>query len=208
MVGYWGLVASIGILNRIFVVLIQWVHKRQPGSSTTSGSIYLRRLKLWARRYLSTPALFNYHAAQPIGWCTVPPRIQSITIITWVALNIILSCIGYDLWGDNFLFVFISLSCSRTFTNSAFSWRTNGRQLWQYLSDRTGIMSMANMPLMWAFAVRNNVLLWLTGWSFSTYSQFHRWIARVATVQAIIHSVGYTVIELYGTGRRHLLLGI
>ncbi|KID93554.1 ferric-chelate reductase, partial [Metarhizium majus ARSEF 297] len=37
---------------------------------------------------------------------------------------------------------------------------------------------------------------WLKRWNFSTYNNFHRWVARVATAQAVIHSVGYTVLIL------------
>lgn len=67
-------------------------------------------------------------------------------------------------------------------------------QGWRYVSDRTGIISFANFPLIWLFGMRNNLLMWLTGWDFGTYNNFHRWVARVATVQAIVHSVGYTVL--------------
>ena len=67
-------------------------------------------------------------------------------------------------------------------------------QAWRYVSDRTGIVSFANFPLIWLFGMRNNVLMWLTGWDFGTYNNFHRWVARVATVEAIVHSVGYTVL--------------
>lgn len=38
--------------------------------------------------------------------------------------------------------------------------------------------------------------MWLTGWDFGTYNSFHRWVARVSTVQAIVHSVGYTALVL------------
>lgn len=48
--------------------------------------------------------------------------------------------------------------------------------------------------------MRNNVLVWLTGWNFNTYNQFHRWVARIATVEAIIHSVGYTVMAFITGG--------
>ena len=41
--------------------------------------------------------------------------------------------------------------------------------------------------------MRNDVLMWLTGWGFGTYNAFHRWVARVATLQAIVHSLGYTL---------------
>lgn len=45
------------------------------------------------------------------------------------------------------------------------------------------------------FSGRNNIFLWLTGWSFSTFNIFHRNVARIATIQAIVHSIGYTAIE-------------
>lgn len=38
----------------------------------------------------------------------------------------------------------------------------------------------------------------LTGWHFGTFNNFHRWIARVATLQAVIHSIGYTVLVFDG----------
>lgn len=46
--------------------------------------------------------------------------------------------------------------------------------------------------MVYLFATRNDPFLWLTGWSFATYTRFHRWIARIATLQAIIHSICYT----------------
>ncbi|RDW75815.1 hypothetical protein BP5796_06636 [Coleophoma crateriformis] len=49
------------------------------------------------------------------------------------------------------------------------------------------------MPLIWLFGTRNNVLLWITGWDFATYNNFHRWVARVSTVQAVVHSMAYTI---------------
>lgn len=33
----------------------------------------------------------------------------------------------------------------------------------------------------------------LTGWSQTTFLTFHRWAARVATVQAVVHSIVYTL---------------
>jgi hypothetical protein len=45
------------------------------------------------------------------------------------------------------------------------------------------------MPLVFLFAGRNNVLLWLTNWSHSTYMLLHRWIARVFCLQALLHSI-------------------
>ena len=65
-------------------------------------------------------------------------------------------------------------------------------QLSRYISDRTGIISYANLSWMWIFAGRNNIFIWATGWQFSTFNLFHRHVARIATIQAIVHSIGYT----------------
>lgn len=34
-----------------------------------------------------------------------------------------------------------------------------------------------------------------SGWSYATYSQFHRWSARIATLLAIVHGAGYSIID-------------
>lgn len=68
------------------------------------------------------------------------------------------------------------------------------RQVLRYVSDRTGIVSFANFPFIWLFGMRNNVAMWLTGWDFGTYNNFHRWCARVATLEAVVHSILYTVL--------------
>lgn len=57
-------------------------------------------------------------------------------------------------------------------------------------------MSYANLPVMWMFSGRNNIFLWATGWEFSTFNLFHRHVARIATLQAAIHSIAWTAIEL------------
>lgn len=72
------------------------------------------------------------------------------------------------------------------------------KQILRYVSDRTGIISFANFPVVWLFGMRNSAAIWLTGWDFGTCNNFHRWIARIATLQAVVHSVGYTVLAFQG----------
>jgi hypothetical protein len=59
-------------------------------------------------------------------------------------------------------------------------------------------MSYANLVMLWLFGGRNNIFLWATGWSFATFNLFHRSIAYVATLQAVVHSIGYTVLASRG----------
>lgn len=55
-----------------------------------------------------------------------------------------------------------------------------------------GIMAIGNLPILWAFSGRNNIILWATGWRFGTLNLYHRTIARVTMVLAIIHASAYT----------------
>jgi len=62
-------------------------------------------------------------------------------------------------------------------------------------------MSFANFPLLWLFGGRNNILMWATGWSFATFNIYHRHVARVATLQGVVHSLLYVVIYIRGKKR-------
>lgn len=63
-----------------------------------------------------------------------------------------------------------------------------------YVSNRTGVLVFALAPLVILFSGRNNILLWCTGWSHSTYMLLHRWVARIFGLQVIVHSIGYLVL--------------
>lgn len=87
-----------------------------------------------------------------------------------------------------------------------YSWPPIYKQYLRYVADRTGILSFANLPLLWIFAGRNNIFLWATGWSFTTFNIFHRHVAVVATVQAVVHTLLYGVMFIDGMPRRHITL--
>lgn len=136
----------------------------------------------WIKRHITVPATFGQKSSQSFGWYTVPPRVQSLTLAAFVVMNVVFCCHGYWVFEGNLY------------------WPDTRTQWLRYVADRTGIISFANFPLIWLFGMRNNLLMWLTGWDFGTYNNFHRWVARVATVQAIVHSVAYTVQVFDSTG--------
>jgi hypothetical protein len=82
--------------------------------------------------------------------------------------------------------------------NRQASWPDIPSQILRYSADRTGIMAFANLPLVWVFGGRNNIFLWATGWSFPSFNIFHRHVARVATLQAVVHSILYIVMYIQG----------
>ena len=58
-----------------------------------------------------------------------------------------------------------------------------------YVLYRTGTLGFMLLSIPFLFAARNNVLLWLTNWSHSTYLLLHRWVARVFALYVVIHSI-------------------
>lgn len=187
---FWVVVVTFGVSTRLLSLIRNSEHQRQyqpvPGGARgyimpKSRSI-ASRLDAWVKRFITTPATFSNRCSQSYGWCTIPPRVESLTIFAFVLLNAIICTCGYQLTDGNLY------------------WPKTSTQLLRYVSDRTGIISLANFPLVWIFGMRNDMLIWLTGWGFGTYNAFHRWVARVATLQAVVHSIGYTVMILESDG--------
>jgi len=178
---FWIILLSFGIGARLLTSITN-VRSREYQAVAHNESVHpknhrglLRRPHSWLKRYITVPAAFGDRCSRPLGWCTIPPRAQTLTIAAFVVLNGVLCCADYRLTEGNLY------------------WPDKSDQLLRYVSDRTGIISLANFPLVWLFGMRNDVLMWVTGWRFGTYNAFHRWAARVATLQAVVHSLGYTL---------------
>ncbi|KAG5362270.1 Ferric reductase transmembrane component 3 [Yarrowia sp. C11] len=61
------------------------------------------------------------------------------------------------------------------------------------IANRSGGMAVTQVPWIFLFAGRNNILMWMTGWGFDTFNVFHRWIARMCVLHALIHTVAYAM---------------
>ncbi|KAL7906087.1 ferric reductase like transmembrane component domain-containing protein [Trichoderma velutinum] len=185
MYGFWGGILLIGTLRRLIAHIIE---SRLPPLSTnpedigtadsrrksTAGTNSLSYMYSRIRKHLTTPSGLPPYHRQLLFGCTIPTRIESLVIISCWILNLVLCFVNY-----------------RGFKGNLY-WSALSPQLWRYIADRTGIIAYANLPLMWMFSGRNNIFIWLTGWPFSTFNLFHRHIARITTLQAIFHSIGYT----------------
>ncbi|KAH7417787.1 ferric reductase like transmembrane component [Cadophora sp. MPI-SDFR-AT-0126] len=138
-------------------------------------------------KVLLLPALFNGKHQAPlagnIGYA--PSRILSVVIFIYVFLNLIFSAVPYK----------------SVFPQTSSAWFADSKsEISTYVTNRTGVLSFANIALSILFAGRNNPLIWLTGLSQTTCLTFHRWAARVATVQAVVHSIIYTYLDFWGGG--------
>jgi len=96
---------------------------------------------------------------------------QGIYIVVFVIVNIVLSAVGYKSRQPNAWF--------------ASEWN----EVMAYVFYRFGAFSFALLPIVILFSSRNNPLLWVTNWSHSTYVLLHRWIGRLFTLYAILHSI-------------------
>jgi hypothetical protein len=132
-------------------------------------STLFRKLK----PHLVWPSLIGTYSVRPLPFLlgNVPTRAQSLYIALFFILNIILTSIKYQSRQPN-------------------AWYANKwDEIMAYVLYRTGALAYIFAPLIWLFAGRNNFLLWTTNWSHSTFLLLHRWVARIFTLQAIIHSL-------------------
>lgn len=134
---------------------------------------------LWAKlqQYIFLPSLFGSrrHESLPghIGY--VPGRTLSIFIGIYIVLNMILSSVSFrDFWPNTWF-------------------ASNQFEMCEYVGNRTGTLSLVNISISILFAGRNNILIALTGWSQTAFLTLHRWAARVAALQAVVHSIAYTL---------------
>lgn len=121
-------------------------------------------------QFIDAPALGTRHQVPFLKTFIVPTRGQAFFIVYLWAINIILCSIGYQSRQPN-------------------SWyETTTLEIARYIAYRTGVLSFANIALLILYSTRNNVLLWVTNWSHSTFLLLHRWLAVICTLQACIHS--------------------
>ncbi len=108
---FWSAVVAVGLSVRLLAIVnIDQQTRRSVLDEDPNDSEYPlvdERAKLsgpssvWLRRYITTLAAFGYMCAQNIGWCTIPPRIQSITIAAFIVMNIAVCIHGYHVFPGN-----------------------------------------------------------------------------------------------------------
>jgi hypothetical protein len=99
MVFFWIAVVAVGLINRIVtaVSVIGNARSRMGKESAGPSSMSTR-----FRRNISLPATFGYSHARSIFWCTIPLRIQSLTIFLFLLINVVFCISGYRFVDGNF----------------------------------------------------------------------------------------------------------
>jgi hypothetical protein len=157
---------SVGILTAFFAL---------PILVTIIGYLpFMTGLFNKVKPYLIWPSIMGTYHVRPLPYQIgyAPTTGQGLYILAFVVVNIVMTATDYRLalphawYGSDKYYVGMA-----------------------YVMWRTGAFALYYLPLVILFSGRNNVLLWLSNWSHSTYMLLHRWVARVFAVHVILHSV-------------------
>lgn len=90
---FWALVVAVGIANRALMLLETWSARSFPGQTW---------MGLWFIRTILIPATFGRRCVQDFGgWGTLPPRVQTLTLLLFLLINIAFSVHGYRIFEGN-----------------------------------------------------------------------------------------------------------
>jgi len=98
--------------------------------------------------------------------------------------------VGQALWVVGFFVLNMRLTFVDYGSTQPHPWGYNKHGEWlAYAGYRTGEIALALLPLVILLSGRNNILLWMTNWSHSTFMLLHRWVARIFALHTNPHSI-------------------
>ncbi|KAK9385124.1 ferric reductase NAD binding domain-containing protein [Lipomyces mesembrius] len=129
------------------------------------------------RKHIILPATFSRKHVSPIrffgvSWNVMPLRWQTLLIVGFVLLNVILIFVHHNIIRE-----------------SHEAWAIPAAR---FYANRSGIMATTMIPLLFLFGGRNNIMTTVTGWSHETFNMFHRWTGRMMFFQSLVHGAGFT----------------
>ncbi|OAL47017.1 ferric reductase-like protein transmembrane component 4 [Pyrenochaeta sp. DS3sAY3a] len=124
----------------------------------------------YLKSFLVHPALFGRSHREPLAGGLVPTRGQALYIFVISFINLILLIAPFSI------------------KQPQASFASRDDQLLSVRGNRAGTMALGNVIALILFSSRNNFLLYLTDWSYSTYLLLHRWLGYWAVLHTIIHS--------------------
>ncbi|KAF3196065.1 hypothetical protein TWF225_000414 [Orbilia oligospora] len=123
--------------------------------------------------FIDPPAFGSNHAVPMFfGMGITPTRGQALFILYIWGINIILSGVSYTIVSPNL-------------------WYEGPQAVAMSIANRVGMLSFGNLILSILYSSRNNLLLYVTNWSRSTFVLLHRWLGFLTIIQACLHSVLY-----------------
>lgn len=172
---------SVGLCVYFLVlIIIGTIHNflRQTGLAVKVNN---SKISKYIQSYITLPSVFPHGSySTPVGpkWFSslLPNRLELLVETGIFILEVAFYSVSYRQHDGNN-------------ANATSQWR-------QGVGYRSGILAFGKIPLLVLFAGRNNFLTWLTGWSYMTFIQYHKVLARWMFLDSLIHSVLYTIDSL------------
>lgn len=105
---FWAAVILIGILRHWLQTLRSPRSAAGTRQSLDAETLLLKSKpralgypSLYLRRFITVPATFGYRCLQNVGWCTIPPRIETLVIVLFALMNIAFCVHGYVYISNN-----------------------------------------------------------------------------------------------------------
>lgn len=91
MTAFWIVVAFLGVSHKVYLAILRLYYNQ---NRFASAGIRTQRSS-WFKRNMAIPATFGHRCAQNVWWATIPPRVQTITLMAFLLMNIIFNIHGY-----------------------------------------------------------------------------------------------------------------
>ena len=181
MAQLWAIIIGTVLTWRLLIVLFRYIRhiaclghdKQRLFMKTNSYYAYVKRHMVLAPFFHERHHReFRLSAAINVG--TLPSRLQLFFLTVYYSMNVTLCVIHlpHDAERD---------------------------VLAKILRNRTGVLAVVNMIPLFLFAGRNNPLIWLLGISYDTYNLLHRWLGRLVVLEALAHTLVWTVNKVQDT---------
>lgn len=97
LIAFFAIVIFIAMTFRLF----NFFAHRHDCHGMKSLPTPFRATQILFKTHASLPPLFSRQSAEPTAGGIIPPRFQSLTIMAFVAINIILCCVSYETFDGN-----------------------------------------------------------------------------------------------------------
>ncbi|KAG5915508.1 hypothetical protein E4U42_008015 [Claviceps africana] len=181
--GFWAIVILLGAASRVWSCKRPGTRRDEPSRPPGQNpqGVLGRLVKRWKFDIQLAPT-FSHRHHEPWGWLSIPLRLQSLVIVSYMILHVAICATHYPILEENYYY------------------KSKKLQVLRCLGDRVAVLLPKSLPLIFLFGSRSNPFQIVTGWSFRTFSLFHRWIGIVMLLEAVIHGVVLSAYDAYNKG--------
>lgn len=169
LLGYFAFIFLLRMLSNL-------AYRSWPGLLRFFDSKFSRKV----RKHIMLPGTFSQKHRVAHSICglnfNIPSRAQTLTILGYQILHIILLCIDYNVYRPSYLYMTKEIHISN------------------YIGVRSANLAVSQLPLVFLFGARNNFLIPITGWKYDVFNMFHRWVTRGVLIDILIHAIAFSIL--------------